>query len=53
MAKKVSPYRVLSVYNDVKAARKGPKPYAKRIVRKAAYRSGNKTIRRVLRVFGL
>ena len=49
----MSPYKLLSIYNDVKAISKGPKAVAKRQVRKVVYRETNKTTRRFLRLFGL
>jgi hypothetical protein len=49
----MSPYKILSIWNDVKAVRKGPKAVAKRQARKYAYRETNKLLRRVLRNLGL
>jgi hypothetical protein len=39
-------YRLLSVSNDVRAIRRGPKAVGKRVVRKAAYRSLSRALRR-------
>ena len=49
----MNPYRILSILNDVKAIRKGPKAVLKRQARKVVYREVNQTTRRVLRKIGL
>jgi hypothetical protein len=46
-------YRAARDLGNLQAAAKGPTPYAKRVVRRAAYRSTNRELRRVLRSFGL
>lgn len=46
-------YRLARGLGDVEAAAKGPKPLAKRLVRKAVYRNTNRSTRRILRIFGL
>jgi hypothetical protein len=40
-------YRGLATYNDVKAVRRGPAAVGKRVVRKAAYRTTTKLLRKV------
>lgn len=42
-------YRVLSLWGDVKAARRSPGSYARRQVRKRANRVFNRWLRRVLK----
>ena len=42
-------YRALRVYNDINAIRRGPQAVAKRQVRKAAYRTTNRALRRILK----
>lgn len=39
-------YRLLAFSNDVSAAARGPVPYARRVVRKAAYRGLARALRR-------
>jgi hypothetical protein len=45
-------YRASRDIGNLQAAAKGPTPYAKRVVRRAAYRTTNREWRRVLRSFG-
>lgn len=42
-------YRALSVYNDVRAASKGPGAYGRRIVRRSAHKSLARLLRTLLR----
>ena len=46
-------YRAARLSADVRAASKGPKATAKRVVRKMAYKSTGRSTRRFLRAFGL
>jgi hypothetical protein len=46
-------YRAARDMGNLQAAAKGPGPYARRIVRRAAYRKTNSELRRVLRSLGL
>jgi hypothetical protein len=46
-------YRAARDLGDLQAATRGPGPYAKRRVRKVAYRSVNHQLQGILRVMGL
>jgi len=46
-------YRAARDLGDLQAASKGPESYAKRRVRKVAYRRTNGALRSILRAFGL
>ncbi len=46
-------YRAARLLGDVDAAKQGPEAYAKRLVRKRAYRTGNRGISRLLKGFKL
>jgi len=46
-------YRVARDIGNAEAAAKGPVPYAKRVVRRKAYRSVNRGLGRFLRSIGL
>lgn len=47
MTAKNTVYRVLSFSNDVRAASRGPAPFARRVARKHAYRGLARLLRRV------
>lgn len=42
-------YRILSIAGDVKAAGRGPAPYARRVARRHANRSFNRALRKLLK----
>jgi len=46
-------YRAARDLGNYQAAVKGPGPYARRVIRRAAYRRTNGELRRVLRGLGL
>ena len=46
-------YRAARDLGNVRAAAKGPGPYARRVVRRAVYRKTNGELRRLLRSLGL
>jgi hypothetical protein len=48
-----SAYRLARALGNVQAAEKGPSSYARRVVRRSAYKATNKTLGRSLRRLGL
>ena len=46
-------YKMARIMGDVSAIQNGPQAIGKRIVRKSAYRAGNKVIGKSLRKIGL
>ena len=46
-------YRAARDLGNIQAAEKGPVSYGKRVARRRAYRSTNRTLGKVLRGFGL
>lgn len=46
-------YRAARLSNSVRAAARGPAPYAKRVARRRRYRTVNRRLGRTLRGFGL